>query len=66
LTFDTETKIQEMYESEGKNYFEVFLAENSLFREEMLEDIESGILPENFLGVEIVLPEVFGISSPLS
>ena len=61
-TFDTHTKIEEMYEADGKNYFEVFLAEDSLFREEMLEDIESWILPETFLWVEIVLPEVFGIN----
>ncbi|MDA9129244.1 S8 family serine peptidase [Candidatus Gracilibacteria bacterium] len=61
-TFDTETRIEEMYESDGKNYFEVFLAEDSIFKQEMLEDIELGILPENFLGVEIILPEVFGIN----
>ena len=63
-TFDLNTRIEFMYESGGENYFEVFLDEDSIFRQEMLEDIESGILPEVFLWVEIILPEVFGINTP--
>ena len=62
-TFDSGTQIDFMYESEWTKYFEVFLASDSIFRQEMLEDIESWILPENFLWVEIVFPEVFGINT---
>lgn len=56
-----------MYEVSGENYFEVFLREDSIFRQEMMEDIDKGILPESFLGIKIVLPEVFSVfSSPLA
>lgn len=60
-TFDTTTKITELYEVSGKNYFEVFIDKDSIFRKEMLEDIENWVLPESFLGIEIVLPEVFSV-----
>lgn len=59
--FDDTTQIAFMYESEGQNFYEVFLKEDSIFRREMLEDIESGILPESFIGMQIVLPEVYTI-----
>ena len=61
--FDDTTTISFLYETNSENYFEVFLREDSIFRQEMLEDIESGILPESFLGIQIVLPEVFSIFS---
>jgi len=59
--FDDDTKVVFMYESESKNYMEIFLQEDSIFRQEMLQDIESGILPETFAGIQIVLPEVYSI-----
>jgi len=60
--FDDDTKIEYLYDEGDSTYFEVFLREDSIFRQEMLEDIESWILPEKFLWVKIVLPEVFSIS----
>lgn len=62
-TFDEAIKMEEMYEVDGEKYYEVFIDKDSVFRKEMLEDIESGILPETFVGIKIVLPEVFGIGS---
>jgi hypothetical protein len=50
-----------MYSSGKQKYFEIFLQKDSLFRQEMLEDIESGILPESFVGMSIVMPEVFSL-----
>lgn len=61
-TFDPTIKLEKMYELDGETYFEVFIDKESIFRKEMLEDIESGILPETFIGIKIVLPEVYGIS----
>ena len=52
-SFDDDTKIESLYTADAKNYFEVFLGKDSIFRQEMLEDIESGILPESFVGIEI-------------
>ena len=60
--FDTNTTIEYLYSDAGKNYFEVFIKQDSLFRQEMLEDIENGDIPESFLWVEIVQPEVFSIA----
>ena len=60
--FDTSVEVSQLYSLGNKKYYEVTIGAQSIFRQEMLEDIESGILPESFLGVEIVLPEVFGVS----
>ena len=60
-TFDTGIVLETLYDIDGVNYFEVGISEDSLFRQEMFEDIEKGILPETYLWIEIVLPEVFGI-----
>jgi len=59
--FDASTKIDFLYGIDGMNYFEVFLRQESLFRQEMMQDVDRGILPETFLGIDIVLPEVFSI-----
>ncbi|NDK08446.1 S8 family serine peptidase [Candidatus Gracilibacteria bacterium] len=60
--FDEKLKVDFMYESEGDNYFEIAISDDSIFRKEMLEDIESGNIPESFLGITIIKPEVFGIN----
>jgi hypothetical protein len=52
-----------MYSAGNEDYYEVSLEEDSIFRKEMLQDVEEGILPETFVGIEIVLPEVFGIGN---
>jgi hypothetical protein len=39
--FDTNTKLEFLYSDAGKNYFEVFINKNSLFKQEMLEDIQN-------------------------
>lgn len=61
--FDSTIKLEKMYEIDEESYFEVFIDKDSIFRQEMLEDIESGILPETFIGIKIVLPEVYGINT---
>jgi len=53
-----------LYNDDSKNYFEVLILKNSIFAQEILEDIQSGNIPESFLAIEIVKPEVFSISSP--
>jgi len=60
-TFDASATLEPLYEIGGKNYFEITIAEDSIFRQEMMEDIEQGILPESYLGIEVVQPEVFGV-----
>jgi hypothetical protein len=62
-TFDKSIVLASLYSIDDLNYLEVTIPEDSLFRQEMLEDIESGILPETYLGIEVVLPEVFSIGS---
>jgi len=59
--FDTEIQIDRLYDHDDETYFEITMQEDSIFRQEMLEDISSWVLPETFLGIEIVLPEVFSI-----
>lgn len=39
--FDDSTQVEHMYLLDGENYYEVFLESDSIFRQEMLEDIES-------------------------
>ena len=59
--FDPKAKVNFMYSQNKTNYFEITINKNSLFSQEMLEDIEAWILPETFLWIEIVQPEVFSI-----
>lgn len=61
--FDENIEISFMYEVWGENYFQITIQENSIFRTEMMEDIDSGVLPSSFLGIKIVLPEVFSLFS---
>jgi hypothetical protein len=57
--FDENTSVELMYKSWGKKYFEILLKKDSIFRQEILEDIESWTLPESFIGMDVVLPEVY-------
>jgi len=61
--FDWDIWINLMYEDEWNNTFEVTIPNDSLFKEEMLEEIESWVMPETFLWIEIIKPEVFSIFS---
>lgn len=61
-SFDSETRIEFLYENNSLSYFEVFLGAESIFKQEMMADISNGILPESFLGIEVILPEVFTLS----
>lgn len=61
-SFDSEIGINFLYEEAGKNYFEILIKETSIFKQEMLPDIEQGILPESFIGIEVILPEIFSLS----
>jgi hypothetical protein len=38
--FDASARIDFLYANENVNYFEVFVKEDSLFKQEMLDDIE--------------------------
>lgn len=60
-TLDDNIDNQFLYSSNTYNYFEVTIKNNWIFAQEMLGDIESGIIPESFIGIEIVKPEVFSI-----
>jgi len=62
-TFDKKVKLDFLYNDETKNYFEVFISKDSIFSQEILEDIKSWNIPESFLWIEIVTPEVFSINS---
>lgn len=62
-TFDTNISLLDLYSTGKYRYVEVTIPSESIFREEMMEDIESGILPEKYLWIEIVQPEVFAIGS---
>jgi len=69
--FDPKIRLNFLYSNTQENYFELTVDENSLFKQEMLEDIQNGDIPESFLWIEIVKPEVFSIgetppSLPLS
>jgi len=59
--FDPKLRLNFLYSNTQENYFEITVDEDSLFKQEMLEDIENGDIPESFLGIEIVQPEVFSI-----
>ena len=54
-------KIKYIYSEKEINYFDIKISRNSVFDEEMLEDIESWLLPESFLWVNIVQPEIFKV-----
>lgn len=61
--FDSDTRVETLYNITGINYFEVFISQGSIFRQEMMGNIEKGVLPETFLDIDIVLPEVFTVES---
>lgn len=60
--FDEKLKVNFLYESDWDNYFEIIVSEDSIFKREMLEDIENGNIPESFLWIDIIKPEVFWIN----
>ena len=62
-SFDADIKIKKMYELWEKKYYQILVSNSSLFREEILEEIELWKIPEQFSGVEIVFPEVFSVES---
>gem|GEM_PF-1457389 len=61
--FDEKIRVDFMYLDEKNNFFELFINKQSIFALEMLDDIKNGNIPESFLGIEIVTPEVFGINT---
>jgi len=60
--FDEKIKLDFLYKNWNYNFFEVFISKNSIFANEILEDIKSWNIPERFLGIKIVTPEVFSIN----
>jgi hypothetical protein len=47
--FDPKIRLNFLYSNTQENYFELTVDENSLFKQEMLEDIQNGDIPESFL-----------------
>ena len=59
--FDDKIKLDFLYKDWKNNVFEIFISKNSIFAEEILEDIKYWNIPESFLWIEIITPEVFSI-----
>jgi hypothetical protein len=47
--YDEEIQLKLLFNDEGDNYFELTLSEESKIRKELLEDVETGDLPNNLL-----------------
>lgn len=62
ITFDPDIQVDFLYQMDQENYFELTLSEESLFAQEMLPDIKQGKIPESFISLEILSPELFSIS----
>ena len=59
MTFDQEIKLQFLYEDAGKEYFELQVPKDSILSREIFSQIESGTIPEKFISVEFLLPELY-------
>lgn len=60
--FDENISLNDMFEEDEYHYFELTIKENSLLKQELLENIDSGEVPNNFLWIEVVKPELLKIS----
>ena len=60
--FEITAKIDYIYSDSREKYFEIFIPKDWIFAIEMLGDLESWNIPEKFLWIEIVKPEVFSIN----
>jgi len=58
---DNKTEIEFLYTDEKQKYYELSFTDNSLLRQELMWDIDQTILPERFLGIEVVEPEIFSV-----
>lgn len=59
--YDENIKIDLLFNEEGYNYFELTISEDSLLRQELLEDVESLEVPNSLLWIEILKPELLKI-----
>ena len=59
--FDKNISLNDMFEEEWYNYYEVIINENSILKKELLENIESWEVPSNFLWIEVIKPELLKI-----
>lgn len=59
--FDEAIGIKFLYSEAGKQYYSLSIPEDSIISQELLPEIESGILPESFRDVTMVLPEIYSI-----
>ncbi len=59
VTFDQEIQLQFLYEDAGKNYFELQVPKDSIMSREIFSQIELGTIPEKFISVEFLLPELY-------
>ncbi len=50
-----------MYSDWKNSLFELSIPKSSIFAQEILGDLKKGIIPEDFLWIEIVTPEVFSL-----
>lgn len=59
--FDENISLSELFEEEGTYYYELTIKENSLLKKELLENIDIWEVPNNFLWIEIIKPELLKI-----
>ena len=64
--FEEKTKINYLYNNWKQKYYEVTLPEDWIFVEEILWQIEIWKIPENFLNIKIVKPEIYSINQTSS
>lgn len=61
--FDAQIEVKLLYISDDTNYFELTISQQSIFAQEILQDIQDGTIPESFVGIEIIQPEVFTLEN---
>jgi subtilisin family serine protease len=59
--YDDTIALFELFTEDGLNYFEATISSKSLLSEEILPNLEQGILPDTLLGIDIIKPEALKI-----
>lgn len=61
--YDKSLEVNYLYSDWDKNYYEIIISNNSIFRNEIFENIDQDLIPEKFLWIDVVKPEIFSIDS---
>ena len=59
--YDTTVSVRLLFTDDAVSYREVSFSKSSLITEELLSEIDTGILPDALLGYDVVKPEVYTI-----